>query len=157
CPRHESREHMIVRHRAIQRCEAAILVDHCSNTESSPAGQLAAPSLSAKQQRSGARAVGSYVPRLTQKAMQKFGFSTAALLTAWPAIVGQDLAHHTSPQRLKWPRAPEARRGNDAEGRRRLGATLHLSVDASRALEVEYKGRQIVERINSYFGYCAVA
>ena len=106
---------------------------------------------------SSARAVGSFVPRLTQKAMQKYGFSTAALLTDWAVIVGQDLARYTSPQRLKWPRSPGASGEGDVEQAGRPGATLQLDVDAARALDVQYKGRQIIERINSYFGYRAVA
>ena len=139
------------------------MADHRSKTESSPAGR---PGTAAPQQLtlqggrfrgSSARAVGIFVPRLTQKAMQKYGFSTAALLTDWSAIVGQDLARYTSPQRLKWPRMSGTGGDGEAEQVGRPGATLHLNVDAARALDVQYKGRQIVERINSYFGYRAVA
>ena len=32
-----------------------------------------------------------------------------------------------------------------------------MRVDAARALDVQYKARQIIERINAYFGYRAVA
>ena len=39
----------------------------------------------------------------------------------------------------------------------RPGATLILRVDPARALDVEYKARQIIERINAYFGYRAIA
>ena len=39
----------------------------------------------------------------------------------------------------------------------RPGATLVLRVDGARALDVQYKARQIIERINAYFGYAAVA
>jgi hypothetical protein len=35
-----------------------------------------------------ARAVGAFLPRLTRKAFEKYGFSAATLLTDWPAIVG---------------------------------------------------------------------
>ena len=104
-----------------------------------------------------AKAVGSFVPRLTRKAMDKYGFSTAALLTDWATIVGADLARHTRPQKLKWPRAPEVAGDPTAAASGRPGATLHLQVDAARALDVQYKGRQIIERINAYFGYRAVA
>ena len=104
-----------------------------------------------------ARAVGSFVPRLTQKAMEKYGFSTAALLTDWAAIVGDDLARHSTPLRLKWPRTPDTYGETPADDCGRPGATLHLQVEAHKALDVQYKSRQIVERINSYFGYRAVA
>ena len=98
-----------------------------------------------------------FVPRLTKTAMQKFGFSTAALLTDWAAIVGEDLARHTRPQKLKWPRAVETYGETPAEASGRPGATLRLQVDAARALDVQYKGRQIIDRINAYFGYRAIA
>ena len=104
---------------------------------------------------SNARAVGTFVPKLTRKAIEKYGFSAAALLTDWAAIVGADLARWTEPKRLKWPRTVDAYAENEAAGR--PGATLELRVDGARALDVQYKGRQIIERINSYFGYRAVA
>jgi hypothetical protein len=104
-----------------------------------------------------ARAVGSFVPKLTRKAFEKYGFSAATLLTDWATIVGQDLASYTSPDKLKWPRGAEAYRevAEGAEGR--PGATLILRVDGPRALEVEHRRRQLLERINAYFGYRAVA
>lgn len=104
------------------------------------------------------KAVGSFVPQLTRKAFEKFGFSAATLIMDWPTIVGGEIAHHTQPERLKWPRiAGEA----DAEGtvpqKSRSGATLLLRVDDGRALDVQYKTKQIIERINAYFGYAAIA
>src|SRR5262245_45216734 len=53
------------------------------------------------------KAVGSFLPRLTQKAFEKYGFSAATLITDWPAIAGLELAAFTAPERLKWPRAVE--------------------------------------------------
>jgi hypothetical protein len=104
-----------------------------------------------------ARAVGAFLPRLTRKAFEKYGFSAATLLTDWPAIVGQEMSAYTAPERLKWPRGVEF--GDDAEAgvEGRPGAVLVLRVDPARALDVEYKGRQILERINGYFGYRAIA
>ncbi len=105
-----------------------------------------------------ARAVGSFVPGLTRKAFEKYGFSAATLITDWPAIVGHDLAKQTSPEKLKWPRQPEAADADGAKApKTRQGATLFLRVEGPRALEIEYKRAQIAERVNAYFGYRAVA
>lgn len=104
-----------------------------------------------------ARAVGTFVPRLTQKAFEKYGFSAAALLTEWSAIVGSDLAGYTRPERLKWPRGVEAYRETEPDAAGRPGATLVLRVDGPRALEVDHRRAQILERINAYFGYRAIA
>lgn len=104
-----------------------------------------------------ARAVGSYIPSLTKSAFAKYGFSAATLLTDWKSIVGADLAQYTEPERLKWPVRAHAPVGDDADEQGRPGATLILRVDAGRALDVQYRTRQVVERINAYFGYRAVA
>jgi hypothetical protein len=87
-------------------------------------------------------------------AFEKFGFSTAAILTDWPAIAGAEIASYTAPERLKWPRnKPEDGTGE----RRQTGATLVLRVGGARALEVEYMRGQLIERINACFGYRAVS
>jgi len=100
------------------------------------------------------KAVGSFVPKLTQKSFEKYGFSTATLLTDWARIIGEDLARDTRPERLQWPRgAANSEAGETGQG----GATLILRVDPARALDVSYKERQIIERINTYFGYRAIA
>ena len=103
------------------------------------------------------RSVGTFVPKITQKVFEKFGFSTAALLTDWAIIVGKDLAAYTAPERLKWPRGFEgAGEADDAEPGR-AGATLMLRVEPARALDIQYKSRLLIDRINAYFGYRAVA
>ena len=106
----------------------------------------------------GAKAVGSFLPTLTSTAFRRFGFSAASLITDWPAIAGRDLARFTVPERLKWPRAAE--RVDDEDARppaRRGGATLVLRVDGGNALNVQYGTRQLIERINAYLGYPAIA
>lgn len=104
-----------------------------------------------------ARAVGSFVPKLTRKAFEKYGFSAATLLTDWPTIVGEEIAAFAAPERLKWPRAVPIREDVEAGVEGRPGAVLVVRVAPARALDVEYKARQIIERINCYFGYRAVA
>lgn len=104
-----------------------------------------------------ARAVGSYVPKLTHKAFEKYGFAAAALITDWAIIVGRDLAAYTSPERLKWPRGAGAAGDLEDGDGGRPGATLIVRVDPARALDVQYKAQQLIERINSHFGYRAVA
>ena len=103
------------------------------------------------------KAVGSFVPRLTRKAFEKW-LSAATLITDWPAIAGRELAAFTAPERLKWPRGVECSDdAADGADKGRPGATLLLRVDGARALDVQYNARQIIERINAYFGYAAIA
>jgi hypothetical protein len=107
------------------------------------------------------KTVGSFLPGLTAQAFKKFGFSTAHFIVDWPTIAGKDLARISAPERLKWPPRPAPGAGaGEAEaepGRGRRGATLVLRVEGARALDIQYKRQQILERINAYFGYAAVS
>jgi hypothetical protein len=107
----------------------------------------------------GPKAVGSFLPGLTTKALQKYGFSAASLIMDWPSIVGSEIARSAVPERLKWPRTSEIVE-HEAEAEppsRRSGAVLVLRVESAKALDVQYSASRIIERINAYFGYAAVA
>src|SRR5436190_2512722 len=90
----------------------------------------------------GVKTVGSFLPGLTRKAFEKYGFSAASLVTDWATIAGRELAGYTAPERLKWPRAVE-RSDDDDGGKGRPGATLVLRVDGGRGLDVQHNARQI--------------
>src|SRR5215467_6870743 len=85
----------------------------------------------------GVKAVGSFLPALTRKAFEKYGFSTAALVTDWMAIAGRELAAYTAPERLTWPRGPARPDAETGDGRGRQGARLVLRVDGGRSLDVQ--------------------
>lgn len=110
-----------------------------------------------KRRRPEARLLGSFVPKLTGKVFEKYGFSAVALITEWATIAGQDLAACSVPERLNWPRNVDAYTETPADRRGRPGATLVLRVDGAHALDVQYKTSEIIDRINAYFGYCAVS
>jgi hypothetical protein len=78
------------------------------------------------------------------------------LLSEWTSIVGPDLAQFTAPDKVAWPRRQEDGEA-PANSRRTPGATLVLRVDGPRAIEVQHRADQILERVNTYFGYRAVA
>ena len=101
-----------------------------------------------------AKAVGSFVPQITKKSFQKFGFSTTSLLTEWSSIVGQEVADVTRPEQIKWPRRRNVADETGTFSDR--GATLVLRVEAACALDIEYRRSQILGRINSHFGYGAI-
>ena len=105
-----------------------------------------------------ARPIGAVSAQALDPAARARGFATAAMLADWPAIVGAELARFTMPDRVVWPR----HRDDDGEtvryqGRREEGAVLVLRVDGPRAIEVQHRSRQILERVNGHFGYRAVA
>lgn len=109
-----------------------------------------------------AKAVGTYVPRIARAVFEAHGFPSAEILSDWPAIAGPELAAYTAPERLVWPRrsADNSREDQTRTGgasRRQSGATLVLRVDGPRSIEVQHGAPRIIERINAYFGYRAVA
>ena len=98
------------------------------------------------QQRQGRlRALGAELPRIAAPVLGKRGFAEAQLIAEWPSIVGADLAEKIAPERLSFH-----------QGERRDG-TLHLRVASGLGPEVQHRTPQILERINGFFGYRAVA
>jgi len=107
--------------------------------------------------KAGPRAIGSYVARALDPAARARGFATTSLLSDWSTIVGRDLAQFTMPDRIVWPRRrDEAAMEAPKRGHRAEGATLVLRIDGPRAIEVQHRAGQILERVNAYFGYRAV-
>lgn len=102
---------------------------------------------------SGVGAIGSFVPEVTRKAFERHGFPAGRLAADWTAIVGPALAHFTRPEKIKWPRPVEDAADDGSEA---AGATLVLRVDGARALEVQYRAAQIMEKINGFLGYRAI-
>lgn len=102
--------------------------------------------------RSGPKRAAAFAGSLTRPAFEKFGFPAAALLTDWAAIAGSDIAGFSAPERLKWPRERDGQ-----EGGGHSGGTLILRVEGPRAIELQHRLPQLIERINSYFGFRAVA
>ena len=83
------------------------------------------------------RPLASALHKVTEKIYRKRGFASAGVVTNWPAIVGEELARHSMPERLS------------------RDGTLRLRVDGPLATELKHLEPQILERIASYFGYRA--
>src|SRR5262245_2945572 len=81
----------------------------------------------------GPRAVANFVPGLTRKAFEKFGFAAANLVTDWATIVGPEIAAYSAPERLKWPRIADPHGKLTEVEPKRAGATLLLRVEGARA------------------------
>lgn len=97
----------------------------------------------------GPKALAVSLDKVTKPALRRRGIAAASILTEWSRIVGPELAAETVPQRLLRPRGAAAA---DADG-----GVLHIRVSSALAPEVQHLEPQLVERINGYFGYRAVA
>lgn len=93
----------------------------------------------------GPRVLSSTLPRIAGRAFRRRGFSETRVVTDWPEIVGAELARGVTPERLSFPRGQQA------------GGTLHLRASGPLALELRHLEPLVIERINRYFGYGAVA
>ncbi len=95
--------------------------------------------------------VGRFVAPIAGKTLSRGGTVLAELLCEWPTIAGPSLARYTSPAKLT-KAAPEPNSAGKA-----APAVLHLKVDPSKALEVQYSTPQLIERINQTLGFRAVS
>ena len=91
------------------------------------------------------RPLAATLPKLTAKALGRHGFTEGALITDWRLIVGDDLAAVSQPEKLSFPRGE------------RVGGVLRIRVQGGVATELQHLEPLVVERINSHFGYGAVA
>lgn len=103
-----------------------------------------------------ARPIGAYASCALDPAARARGFASTAILSEWAAIVGAELAQFTMPDRVVWPRRREEHDDAPPSAWRDEGAVLVLRVEGPRAIEVQHRSGQILERVNGYLGYRAV-
>ncbi len=71
------------------------------------------------------------------------GFAEPDVLLRWPEAVGPALSQICRPVKVSYGGS--------------MGATLIVFADGARATEVEHRAPQIVDRINSFYGYRAIS
>ena len=95
--------------------------------------------------RGGPRSVGDMLPAVGDTAFRRFGFVQSSIVSRWREIVGQRYADVSTPESIRFP-----------VGRKQDGV-LTLMVDGSHAPMMQHVAPTIVERVNRFFGYAAVA
>jgi hypothetical protein len=95
------------------------------------------------------RPLADVLHKTLNDAFAQQGFASTELITRWPEIVGAEIAAHSEPEKIRWPRqvaneAPEP-------------ATLLLRVEGPTAIEIQHLSSLILERVNRFFGWQAVA
>jgi len=81
-------------------------------------------------------------------AYAKQGFAARELVTRWAEIAGAEIALHSQPLKMQWPRP--------VEGQPQEPATLVLRVEGPMALEIQHSSDVILARVNRFFGWSAV-
>lgn len=89
------------------------------------------------------KSLASLAQKVGQTAHKKRGFAQTHIIDNWPDIMGPELAKISIPERYR-------------RGRGNGPSTLQIRVKSGRALEIQHASKQIIERINSYYGFPAV-
>src|SRR5665213_2771162 len=81
-------------------------------------------------------------------AYAKQGFAARELVTRWADIAGPEVAAHSEPLKIQWPRP--------VEGQPQEPATLVLRVEGPAALEIQHASDALLQRVNRFLGWSAV-
>lgn len=93
----------------------------------------------------GTRSIAELMPEIGRTAFRRFGFVQSSVVTRWPEIVGASHARICSPESIRFPP------GEKADG------ILQLVVVPAHAPLIQHVIPEIIERVNRFFGYKAVA
>jgi hypothetical protein len=96
-----------------------------------------------------ARPLAEVLRKTLTDAFAKQGFASVELVTRWPEIVGAEIAAHSQPEKIQWPRSPQRNDTPDP-------GTLLLRVEGPTALEIQHLSGVILQRVNQFFGWQAV-
>lgn len=94
---------------------------------------------------SGVRAIADLMPDVGRTAFRRFGFIQSSVVTRWPEIVGQRHARVCAPELIRFPPGEKS------------GGILQLVVVPAQAPIITHVIPEIIERVNRFFGYNAVA
>ncbi len=94
------------------------------------------------------RQLAELLHRTLNDAFAKQGFASTELVTRWPEIVGAEIAAHSQPEKIRWPRPA----GDEPPE----PGTLVLRVEGPTAVEIQHQSRVILERVNRFLGWQAV-
>ncbi len=92
-----------------------------------------------------ARPVAELVPQIGRAAFRRFGFVQSSVVTRWPEIVGERHAQVCSPESIRFPPGEK------------IDGILQLVVLPAHAPLIQHVVPEIIERVNRFFGYRAVA
>ena len=88
----------------------------------------------------GLRPFGNTLPRGVKGILKKNGYNYSEIISKWNMLVGKDIASCAFPKSIKMKKG-------DANG------TLLLTIKRGDEITVEYSKKEIINKINSYFGY----
>ena len=88
----------------------------------------------------GLRPFGNTLPRGVKGILKKSGYNYSEIISKWNMLVGRDISSCSYPKSIKMTKG-------DTNG------LLVLAVKRGNEITVEYSKKEIINKINSYFGY----
>ncbi len=88
----------------------------------------------------GLRSFGNTLPRSVKVILKKNGYNYSEIISKWNSLLGKDISNYCFPKSIKMSR--ENKNG-----------TLILYVERGNEITAEYSKKEIINKINSYFGY----
>ena len=92
-----------------------------------------------------ARPIGDLMPQIGRTAFRRFGFVQSSVVSRWTEIVGPQHDRVSAPEAIRFPPGEKS------------GGTLHLVVMPAHAPLIQHVIPEVIERVNRFFGYSAVA
>ena len=94
----------------------------------------------------GPAALADSLRKITKRALGSRSRAEQSLILDWPSIVGDEVAAMCIPKGMTFP-----------QRERRVDGTLALTVRSGQATRLQHLEPQVIERVNGYLGYRAVA
>ena len=88
----------------------------------------------------GLRPFGNTLPRGVKGILKKNGYNYSEIVSKWNMLVGKDISSCSYPKSIKMKKG-------DSNG------TLVLTIKRGDEINIEYSKKEIINKINSYFGY----
>ena len=88
----------------------------------------------------GLRSFGNTLPRGVKQILKKNGYNYSEIISKWNLLVGEDISSCCYPKSIKMT--------NDEKS-----GILILSIERGNEIKIEYSKREIINKVNAYFGY----
>ena len=88
----------------------------------------------------GLRSFGNTLPRGLKKILKKNGYNYSEIISKWNMLVNKEISSQSFPKSIKMKKGE-------------TNGTLILAVKRGNEINIEYSKKEIVSKINSYFGY----
>ena len=88
----------------------------------------------------GLRPFGSSFPKGVKNILKRSGYNYSEIISKWNILLKKQISNFSYPKSIKMSKGGEK-------------ATLIIAVQRGNEIEIEYSKKEIIDKLNSYFGY----